>query len=187
VRELIFVSVSVSKTKMKKGFTLLELMLVIVLIGIIYGSVINVLQRYKEKTIDVTLLNLEKYMQSFSHNNHVSLVCIKRCEECLLFVNEAFTQNVTPFVDNDTQLYRYDKDAGVKKLELIPYFRSDGKEEEACFRYDIYPDGSRTEMIVKHKKEVFSFPSFFGSFKKYKSLDEAIEQHSEASRKVSEK
>ena len=172
---------------MKKGFTLLELMLVIVLIGIVYGSVINVFERYKEKAIDVSLMSLEKYMQSFSHNNHVSLVCIKRCEECLLFVNEKFNQNVTPFIEKDVELYRYDKDAGVKKLEMMPYFRSEGQEEDVCFRYDIHPDGSRTEMIVKNKKEVYTFPSYFGSVKKYESLDEAIEQQSEAARKVAEK
>lgn len=172
---------------MKKGFTLLELMLVIVIIGIIYGSVINVFQRYKDKAIDVSLISLEKYMRSFSYNNHVSLVCIKRCEECLLFVNEKFNQNVTPFVERDVQSYRYDKDSGVKKLELISYFRPDGKEEDVCFRYDIYPDGSRTEMIVKNKKEVYAFPSYFGSVKKYESLDEAIEKQSKAARKVSER
>lgn len=187
MKGLIFISANVSKTKMRKGFTLLELMLVVVLIGIVYGSVINVFQRYKDKAIDVSLISLEKYMQSFSHNNHVSLVCIKRCEECLLFVNEEFNQNVTPFIENDIELYRYDKDTGVKKLEVMPYFRSDGKEEEACFRYDIYPDGSRTEMIVKNKTEVYAYPSYFGSVKKYESLDEAIEQQSKASRKVSEK
>lgn len=126
-------------------------------------------------------------MQSFSHNNHVSLVCIKRCEECLLFVNEEFKQNVTPFIDNDTELYRYDKDTGVKKLEIMPYFRSEGQEEEACFRYDIHPDGTRTEMIVKDKKEVYAFPSYFGTVKKFESLDEAIEQHSGAAQKVAEK
>ena len=162
-------------------------MLVVVLIGIVYGSVINVFQRYKDKAIDVSLISLEKYMQSFSHNNHVSLVCIKRCEECLLFVNEKFHQNVTPFVDRDVETYRYDKESGVKKLELMSYFRPDGKEEEVCFRYDIYLDGSRTEMIVKNKNEVFAFPSFFGSVRKYESLDQSIEQQSHTARKVAER
>ena len=159
-------------------------MLVIVLMGIVYGSVTNVFERYKEKAIDVTLMTLEKYMQSFSHNNHVSLVCIKQCNECMLFVNEEFNQNVTPFIEKDIQLYRYDKDTGVQKLDLMPYFRPDGKEEEACFRYDVHPDGSRTEMIVKNKKEVYAFPSFFGSVKKYESLGEAIEEQSKTARKV---
>jgi prepilin-type N-terminal cleavage/methylation domain-containing protein len=171
---------------MKRGFTLLELMLVIVLMGIVYGSVINVFERYKDKAIDVTLMSLEKYMQSFSHNNHVSLVCIKRCEECLLFVNEAFVQNVTPFTERDVQLYRFDRDSGVKRLELLPHFRLDGQEEEACFRYDIHPDGSRTEMIVKNNKDVFVFPSFFGTVQKYSSLNEAIEKQSQAVQKVAD-
>ncbi len=172
---------------MKKGFTLLELMLVILLIGIVYGSIINVFERYKEKSIDVTLMTLEKYMQGFSHNNHVSLVCIKRCEECLLSINGKFNQNVTPFLERDLQLYRYDKDRGVEELELLPYFRPDGREEEACFRYEIYPDGSQTEMIVRNKKEAYVFPSFFGTVQKYASLDEAIEEQDKRARKVAER
>lgn len=171
---------------MRRGFTLLELMLVIVLMGIVYGSVINVFERYKEKAIDVTLMNLEAYLQSFAYNSHVSLVCIKKCEECLLFVNGDFLQNVTPFVERDVELYRYDKDLGVKRVELLPYFRADGQEEESCFRYDIHPDGSRTEMIVKNGKEVFVFPSFFGSVQTYPSLSEAIEKQNQTVRKVAE-
>lgn len=171
---------------MKKGFTLLELMLVVLLMGIVYGLVINVFERYKEKAIDVTLMSLEKYMQSFHHNNRVSLVCIKQCKECLLFINDKFKQNVTPFVGKDVELYRYDKDTGVRELRLLPYFRPDGHEEEACFRYEIDTDGSRTEMIVKDKKEVYAFPSFFGSVTRYSSLNEAIDQQSEATQKVAE-
>jgi len=171
---------------MKKGFTLLELMLVVVLIGIIYGSVTNVFENYKEKNIDLTLMTLEKYMQGFSYNNHVSLVCIKNCEECLLFINEKFSQNMTPFLDKNIELYRYDKDTGTEKLELLPYFRSDEQEEEACFRYDIYPDGSRTEMIVKSDEGVYMFPSYFGSVEKYRSLEEVIEKRNQITRKVAE-
>jgi len=161
-------------------------MIVIVLIGIVYGSVINVFERYKEKSMDVSLMSLEKYMQGFAHNNHVSLVCIKQCEECLLFVDKKFIQNVTPFVDKNIELYKYNKDLGVQSLGLLPYFRSDDKEEETCFRYEIHPDGSRTEMIVKNTDGVYAFPSFFGSVKRYISLDEAIEAQSEAAQKVGE-
>lgn len=169
---------------MKKGFTLLELLLVVVLIGIVYGSVTNVFDRYKEKAVDVTLMTLEKYMQNFSYNNHVSLICINQCKECLLFVNDKFKQNVTPFIENNVQIYRYDKDVGVKRIQLLPYFRSDGKEEETCFRYDIYTDGSRTDMIVKNKEDVYVFPSFFSSVQKYDSIDQAIEQQNNIIRKV---
>ncbi len=172
--------------KMKKGFTLLELMLVVLLMGIVYGLVINVFDRYKEKAIDVTLMSFESYMQSFYHNNHVSLICIKQCSECLLFIDEKFNQNITPFVTKDTEIYRHDKDTGVRKLGFSPYFPSEGQEEEVCFKYDIHPDGSRTEMIVTEGKEVYDFPSYFGSVQKYASLNEAIEQRNEAARKVSE-
>lgn len=171
---------------MKRGFTLLELMLVIVLMGIVYGSVINVFERYKKKAIDVTFMSLPKYMQDFSHNNHVSLICINQCGECLLFVDEKFTQNVTPFMEKDIQLYRYDKDTGVREFQALPYFPADGQEEEVCFRYDIHPDGSRSEMIVKDNKDVYFFPSYFGSVQRYVSIEKAIEQQAEMARKVAE-
>ncbi len=171
---------------MKKGFTLLELMLVILLMGIVYGLVINVFDRYKERAIDVALSNLEAYMKSFYHNNHVSLICLKQCHECLLFIDDKFNQNITPFITKETEIYRYDKDIGVRELDFTPYFREEGQEEEVCFRYDIHPDGSRTEMIVKEGKEVYDFPSYFGSVQKYTSLNEVIEQRNIAIQKVVE-
>ena len=133
---------------MKKGYTLIELMIVVVLMGLIYGLVTNVFQRYKDKAIDVTLLSLEKYMMSFHHNNHVSLVCIKGCQECLLHIDGKFKQNVTPFIKKDVEAYHYDKDIGIRELTFIPYFDSD-IEEDVCFRYEIRPNGSRTEMIPR--------------------------------------
>jgi len=170
---------------MKKGFTLLELMIVVVLMGMVYGLVISVFDRYKEKAVDVTLSSLEGYMKNFYHNNHVALVCIKECGECMLFVDEKLKHNVTPFLTKETEAYHYDKDLGLRELQFLPYFRSEGQEEEVCFRYEVHPDGSRTEMIVKDGKEVYEFPSYFGSVKKFNSLDDAIEYHNEEAREVS--
>ena len=171
---------------MKKGFTLLELMIVVLLMGIVYGLVINVFQDYKEKSIDVTLMNLEKYMQNFSQNNHVSLVCIKQCKECLLLVNGKFKHNVTPFVDDEARLYRYDHYSGIRDLQLQPYFRPDGKEEKVCFRYDIGLDGSRSEMIVETGTAAYVYPSYFGSVKKYNSIKEVIAYYNESMQKAGE-
>ena len=172
---------------MKKGFTLLELILVVMLMGIVYGSVINVFERYKAKTIDVDFMTLQKYMQDFAYNSHVSLVCIKACSECLMLVEGKFMQNVTPFMDKELRLYRYNKESGVREFQPLPYFTAEGDEEEACFRYDLYPDGSRSEMIVKDGKEVYLFSSYFGSVQKLASLEKAVEYYSEMARKVAEK
>ncbi len=171
---------------MRKGFTLLELMIVVVLMGMVYGLVISVFDRYKDKAIDVTLSSLESYMKSFYHNNHVALICIKRCGECMLFIDETFKQNVTPFLREDVEAYHYDKDMGLREFQFQPYFRPDGQEEETCFRYEIHPDGSRTELIVKDAKKVYDFPSYFGAVKTYSSLEDVIEHHNEEAKKVSE-
>lgn len=160
---------------MRKAFTLLELMMVVVLMGMVYGLVINVFERYREKSIDVTLMSLESYMKNFFHNNHVSMVCTRGCKECFLFVDGTLKQQVTPFVDNSVELYRFDKDYGVRELELLPHFSDDGHEEESCFRYEILSDGTRTEMIVKDGTRVYAYPSYFGSVRTFASVNEAIE------------
>ena len=152
--------------------------MVVLLMGIVYGLVINVFERYREKSIDVSLTTLESYMKSFFHNNHVSLTCIRGCKECFLYVDGILRQQVTPFTKGDVELYRYDKDYGVRELELSPYFSADGHEEEACFRYEIHSDGTRTEMIVKTAEGVYSYPSYFGSLNTFSTLNEAIEHHS---------
>ena len=75
---------------------------------------------YKEKAIDVTLTSLENYMQSFYHNNHVSLVCIKQCNECLLFINEKFKQThlTAPVISVRRQASYSQRAAGRLKLPL---------------------------------------------------------------------
>ena len=164
---------------MRKGFTLLELMMVILIMGLVYGLVINVFDRYKEKSIDVTLMSLENYMKSFYHNNKVSLICIKECNECLLFINDTFKKNVTPFISKNVEVYHFDKDIGVREIGFSPYFPAENQEEKVCFQYDIQADGSRSEMIVKHEKKIYDFPSYFGSVRQYTSLNELIEYYNE--------
>ena len=168
---------------MEKGFTLLELLLSVMLMGVVYGSVTHVFERYKNKEIDVTLSSLRVFMQEFAPLSHVSLVCIKECRECLLFVDEKFRQNVTPFVTKEVRSTRYDSRLGAQELQLLPYFSEEG-EEEVCFRYEVFSDATASEMMVEDADKVYVFPSYFGRVQKYESLDEAVKTQNGIIQKV---
>lgn len=162
----------------------MELMLAVVLIGLIYGLFINNMQRYGAKAFELNLISLPEYLQKFHDKNRVAMVCIDQCRECFVSQDGQVVQSVEPFVDSTIRLYRFDRYSGTRDIELTPYFDDEGNEEEACFRYELFPDGSSTEMMVEYAKGVVLFPGYFGDVKRFDSLSAAVDYKMQLIEKV---
>lgn len=158
----------------RKAFTLIELMLVVLIIGLVYSLALSSLQKVGKGEVKLSLENLETSLLEYHNNNHVEYVCIDRCERCSLFVDSKEIKTLESVVNNDVRLYRFDVVYGSRELELPAYFNADNQEEQACFRYEIFADGSRTEMMVETDKKVVDFAGKYHKTTVYESLSDAI-------------
>lgn len=158
----------------RKAFTLIELMLVVLIIGLVYSLALSSLQKVGKGEVKLSLENLETSLLEYHNNNHVEYVCIDRCERCYLFVDSKEIKTLESVVNNDVRLYRFDVVYGSRELELPAYFNADNQEEQACFRYEIFADGSRTEMMVETDKKVVDFAGKYHKTTVYESLSDAI-------------
>jgi len=156
------------------GFTLIELIVVVIIVGLVYALAIGTLKRTTEPSENLSLNRLAEYMQEQHDHNHLALVCTQRCSRCGLYADGKSVRDVAPFVDSRTEFYRFDYRTGSQKLEWPALYDDEGREEEVCFRYDLYPDGSSTEMMVRTQEGVYDFAGIFGGVTRYASLQEAI-------------
>ena len=170
----------------KQGFTLLELLLVVVIVGLVYGFAVNGLKRYSEKTTELNLMTLPDLLDEHYDQNHVAVICTDRCKKCELYVDGKVVKEVEPFLDNKAEFYRFDPQLDTQELVWTPIYDEDGREKRVCFRYELFPDGSSSEMMVKYRKVVIDYLGFFGGVKRYASLEEAVDAKQELIRKVLE-
>ncbi|MDA3947249.1 MAG: type II secretion system protein [Helicobacteraceae bacterium] len=162
----------------KKAFTLIELLLVVVIIGVIYGLVINSMQKINDKEAHLSFESLPSFLESMHNQNNVAFVCIDNCRECAVYVDNVKVQEVDPFMKEERVLnfWRFDANQGTQELRFRPTFNEDDRAFDVCFRYEIFKDGSSSEMIIETQKQVFDYRGFLHPVRRYSSLQELGEK-----------
>lgn len=158
-----------------RGFTLIELMVVVLIVGLVYGLAIQGIERTSDVSKELSLKTLVEFMQAKQHGNDLSLICTDRCKSCTLFADGAAVADIPPFLERRASFYRFNYYTGSEPLEWPPLYDEEGREQEVCFRYDLYRDGSRSEMLAEYDGEVVDLPGPFETTALYATLNDAIE------------
>jgi hypothetical protein len=130
------------------------------------------------------MISMPEILRSQHKNNHLSVVCWNSCRTCVLQIDGQSEKEIEPFVDSRTRFYRFDDRFGSVEMAWPPLFDENGVEEPVCFRYDLFPDGTASEMIVDDGDTVYDLPSYFGQVRTFASLDEAVDSKRELSRRL---
>jgi len=168
----------------KQGFTLIELMIVIVIIGVVYVLAITSLKTMGDKSKNLTLKNLPEFMNSIHSHDDLLLTCIDNCKSCYLFRDGKFDDNIDPFIDEDIRIYKYDVNLGANEITFTPFFDEEGREFDVCFKYELSREGVHSEMAVETESKIISYPSYFGEVKEYKSVEDYVEAQEELRQKA---
>ena len=158
----------------KKAFTLLELLLVVVIIGVVYGLVISSMKKLNNKEARLDFETLPSFLSTFHQQNDVALICTDNCRKCALFIDGEEVKEIKPFMKEERRLnfWRFDANLGTQELRFTPMFDEDDREFDVCFRYEIFIDGSSSEMIVETKKRSYDYRGLLHSVETYPSLQE---------------
>ncbi len=170
----------------KKAFTLIELLLVVVIIGVIYGLVINSMKKITNREDSLDFKSLPSFVKTFHHQNHVAFVCTDNCKTCALYADGEKVKEIDAFMAKERVLrfWRFDADQGMQELRFTPIFDEDDREFDVCFRYEIYEDGSSSEMIIETQKESYDYRGLFHPVAAYASLVSLEENRQEEIQKV---
>ena len=146
----------------KKGFSLLELMIVIVIIGVLYTLTLSKLQSPQQEMQKPSLTTLKSYLSHFSHDHKkVELLCQKSCDKCVVLSDGVKLQELKGFFDADVEFYRYDFFLGEIALN-----------RESCFDFSVDGDGVSDQVIIVYKEKVYDYTNYFTPVDEYDSLQE---------------
>ncbi len=172
---------------MKKAFSLIELLIVIVIIGVVYTLSVGNFKKLSsndEKTF--SLLSLKQYLQEMSYTKSAKILCLDDCSSCDIFLDdEKFNEEpIEGFLDKKVNIYRYNFLTGVDEVEKKIYFNSEGVEENICFSYSVDKRGVGDQVIVEFKDKIYDFSTYLGSIPVYDSLEELVDAKEKLSNEV---
>ncbi len=152
---------------MKKGFSLIELLIVIAIISLFGFLVFDFLKKSEVKQDSYTINNLQKILRG---QGDVELICINKCTQCFMRApgSEALQEIGSDL--KEIQAYTVDKSDNPQKIEFGRL-----KDRPVCLRYRHYANGSNTQIILESEEKFFYFPSYFGEVSVHDSAEDAAE------------
>lgn len=131
------------------SFTLIELIIVVVIIGVVYASALSVV-RYKDNRAQLwSLPTLDQAMRRTAAG-YKKLVCGgERCERCELQTidGEVIGGEITLF-DEPPTIYAMDKSG---YLDTAKY------NDETCFVMEKYDNNALSNLLVEHKTQFYRY------------------------------
>jgi prepilin-type N-terminal cleavage/methylation domain-containing protein len=156
---------------MRKGFSLMELLLVIFIISLVYYLGFEGVEKSTRKTEKITPLTLKKSVRNHTlFQGSGTLLCIDHCRKCYLRkdISTPFEEIEETMALGDPKVYRINAQDDLYRPDYGRY-----QDNEICLIVDFYPNGSSTQLILQNDKGTYFLPAFFGKAQKTDSLDDA--------------
>ena len=156
-----------------KGFSLIELLIVIIIVSLVYFLAFSSIEKTEEKAKALSPLNLKSsIVNSALFQGEGTLLCINACRSCYLRknINAPFEAYENKIDLEDTEVYMLDGNDALFRME---YGRYD--DAKICLTMQFYRNGSSTKMILKQKDDIYLLPAYFGEAQKVDSLNDAKE------------
>ncbi len=177
-----------SKKGDRGAFSLIELLIVVVIVGIVYTLAVSNFDNLSKDKEKPTLAHLKNYLSQIKHLQNVRLVCVDKCESCSLYVDDEKDEELSElfdgFLDSSVKVYVYNINTGLQQVTPSIVFNSQNVQEEVCFALSIDKEGISEQVIVEYKKNIYDFTSYLTQTQKYSSIDEFIDKKQESINKV---
>jgi prepilin-type N-terminal cleavage/methylation domain-containing protein len=159
--------------ELRSGFSLLELLLVIFIISLVYFLGFSGVEKRAEREQRLTPLTLKQAIMTNSlFHGKGTFLCINHCRSC--YFREDLSSAFEPFEGkialSDMTVYTVNANDNLQKQEYGRY-----QDNRICLRFDIFTNGSSSQLILQTKKGIYFLPAYFGKPQKVASLDEARE------------
>jgi len=159
--------------KLNKGFSLMELLVVIIIISIVYFLGFSGIEKSTTKAKALTPLNLKSsLLKSELFQGEATFLCIDKCRSCYIRkdINSPFEAYEHDIGLKNIEAYTLDAQDSLQRMEYGRY-----QDKKICLILNFYPNGSSTQIILDNKEAVYFLPAFFDEPQKVDSLEEAKE------------
>jgi prepilin-type N-terminal cleavage/methylation domain-containing protein len=164
----------------KRAFTLIELLIVVIIIGVVYSLAVTKLQKVGDATASLSLKTLKSYLFSLEFEKESRLICFEDCSSCDIYldgkIEKKLSKNFDDFIDDSIKVYRYEHLSGFEELEPELFFNDEDNEENVCFSFSIDKKGVSDQVIVEYKEKTYDFTPFTKEPKIYNNLDDVAQE-----------
>jgi prepilin-type N-terminal cleavage/methylation domain-containing protein len=167
----------------REAFSLIELLIVVLIVGVVYTLAISNFENVKEGRTKPTLLNLKQKLDAMDSSNQAKLICLDDCKNCTLWIDGKKDANASKefedFLDEQVKMYRYDTNFGLMSLQEKVFFNEEGQDEQICFSLSVDKNGVSEQVIVEYKDRFYDFTPYFKPPQVYMSSSELtqIKEH----------
>ncbi len=157
---------------MKRAFSLFELIIVILLLGVIYTIFLPKLDFSQKTTDNLTLSNIKEYLLTFDYNKSLALKCIDSTYECYVSVDGKIKEDIliTGLFKQRPDVYSYDKEQN--RLEFSRMELDTFEEHEVIFELKFNSNRKSKDLIVETSSSVFVFNALYLKPIKYEYLND---------------
>jgi len=161
---------------LKNSFTLIELIIVVLLIGLVYSIAISSYSKKNNIKID-DLTKLKEKLLTFKtdEKDKITFVIYDNCKKNVVLINnEPSYKDIDSNIDSNIEVYTIDMYGNPKQIEFSDIIL-DGKKENVCFKFNIFPNNSNDSYIVKQKKKYYVFKPYFEHIQISSNLKKAVD------------
>jgi prepilin-type N-terminal cleavage/methylation domain-containing protein len=161
----------IKESKWSKGFSLIELLLVIFIVSLIYSLGLSGVELGKKKPQALSPLNLKNIInKNRSFLGESTLMCLNKCKSC--YLRKGLSSSFQAYNDGinltDIKVYTLDERESLRRMEYGRY-----KDKKICLVIDFYKNGSSTPIILQDKKKSYFLPAYFEEAKAFDTPDDA--------------
>ncbi len=164
---------TIKRYNVNRGFSLLELLIVILIVSMVYVLGFRGLEVDEKKPKALTPLNLKaNIMSSELFRGAGTLLCVNQCRSCYFRsdISSPFEEYTSPIDLTNVQAYTLDRYDALIPIEYGRY-----QDQKICLIMDFFKNGSSTQLILKSEEGSYFLPAFFGEPQRFSTPEEAKE------------
>lgn len=164
--------------RLRSAFSLLELMIVVVIIGIVYAMALSSFKPPEKKEMDAfSLTTLPQYLRQNYPLVDARLVCFKPCGKCKIMVDGEWKEDeVDLFPKGGVKSYTLDIEGFATEKEFFPHDMNDAYRQ-ACFILHKNSNDSLSPIVLESKGEYIYYKAGYEEVEKYESLAQIQNQY----------
>ncbi|MHC3995164.1 prepilin-type N-terminal cleavage/methylation domain-containing protein [Thiomicrolovo sp. ZZH C-3] len=167
-----------SASSSRRGFTLFELLLVVVLIAILYGVFINKFASGRtpmEGKGAVKLETLRDYLALFrTEKKAVSLICPEPCAQCSVVVDGQPVEGADiALFKHEPTVYRKDRYGQFEPYTFVPVRQGETDTVNVCFAFTLRANDSSSSYIVESEERFYLFDAYGEPTQSFETLEDA--------------
>ncbi|MEA3523357.1 MAG: prepilin-type N-terminal cleavage/methylation domain-containing protein [Campylobacterota bacterium] len=145
-----------------RAFTLFELLIVVLLIGILYGVFVHKLTKPPLANTDkLTLKNIKTFLADLPYKRKAEIICLEPCKECHVYLDgkKADEKGFSLFTSSPN-IYFPDTFGQIRTITFLPLIDKNHAINNVCFKFSLFNNKSSSHYAVENDEKYYLFDPY---------------------------